>query len=211
MGRFLFGVIVLFGATFTAWYQWGGEWRGFEMLGVSDRLVKLETGRESLRANLNRVAKLPVKLVELEGRVGALEGRTNEALTARIASLEAMLPRLVELEERITQVKPSGVRVESGTMKVKREDAQWKLEDLFSRRRVFNKRVIFTEPFPEAPKVILGVTQLDMGKQIDQFHVLAADISVTGFSIRFQTQSDTRIKAATVDWLAHGSQSSANK
>lgn len=71
--------------------------------------------------------------------------------------------------------------------------------------REIRKQVDFSEPFRNTPAVHISLSMWDM----DQKTNFRADISTdkitrSGFTIVFQTWSDTRVARVRADWLAIG-------
>ncbi|MBF0585038.1 MAG: hypothetical protein HQL80_12510, partial [Magnetococcales bacterium] len=101
-----------------------------------DRVPLLAQRLELLeqQANANKPSAEPgQQWVALEGRVAELARVTGE------------IPRL-----------------QSGTVVVKKGEAGWKLTDLFARIRQYRQSILFESPFPVIPKIVLGITLIDL-------------------------------------------------
>lgn len=66
-------------------------------------------------------------------------------------------------------------------------------------------QIEFTEPFNDAPAVMVGISLWDTDHQTNMRANIAADeITETGFVIVFRTWGDTRIARISADWTAIG-------
>jgi hypothetical protein len=81
--------------------------------------------------------------------------------------------------------------------------SDWTLEDPQEGLRTVTRFVKFPYPFSEVPAVIMGLTGLDAdaGKNLRVF-VQAADITPTGFNVKFQTWHDSVTYGIRASWIA---------
>lgn len=139
----------------------------------------------------------------LQERVAALEVQQRripilEERLQGMTALEARLDRLQLLEKRV------GV-LESGFVLAKKRDAAWTLTNVFSRQRQYRRDVLFSRPFPEPPRIVLGITLINLPGEKVHFLARAEAIHVRGFTMVFETRSDSRVEEVQVDWLAFSS------
>ena len=113
----------------------------------------------------------------------------------RIATIETRLNQLALLEKRIGLL-------ENGSVLAKKTDAEWTLTDMFSRLRQHRQAVVFSQDFPVPPKIMLGITMLDLPEEKVRFLARAEEIDTHGFTLVFESRSDSRIEEVQVDWLA---------
>lgn len=67
----------------------------------------------------------------------------------------------------------------------------------------YNHQVQFQPPFHKSPSVVIGLTQLDVGKEANvRVTTSAANVSPTGFTATFNTWGDTHIYSAYINWMA---------
>ncbi|MBF0445983.1 MAG: H-type lectin domain-containing protein [Magnetococcales bacterium] len=135
-------------------------------------------------------------------------------LTERIQTLEENNSAiLIKLEEKIaaqqsqlnTIAKTEQLRVENGVLQADKGSDNWKLANLFSKKRLFSKRIDFITPFKLPPKIILGITTIELLNEKTKLQTSASQIDNAGFTITLETKSDTRIGEVSVDWAAFGS------
>ena len=64
---------------------------------------------------------------------------------------------------------------------------------------------IFTEPFAEAPAVMVSISMWDLDHKVNaRADISAENITSTGFQIVFRTWGDTRVARIRADWTAIG-------
>lgn len=153
---------------------------------LAERVSNIETKQD----------KIPILEEQLK-KIAVLE----EALK-KMAVLEARINRLALLEKKIGLL-------ENGFVLAKKSDAEWKLIDLFSRQRQYHRPVVFSQAFPVPPKIMLGITQINLPGEKVHFLTRAEEISTHGFTLVFETRSDSRVEEVQVDWLAFSSRPSA--
>ncbi|MEO5377663.1 MAG: H-type lectin domain-containing protein [Magnetococcus sp. DMHC-6] len=185
MIRFVFGLSLFVGiGCLIVWLYLSKQERGIhpDQIDLSNRVTQLEVENRTLQANLGRLEGLEEKLNQLQNTIFV---KKDDNFESRMGDLEKNQFRLL-----------------NGQVSVQRGDLQWKLEDIFSKRRVYQTHVSFPEPFPSPPSLVLGLTQLEMGENAMGLKVQANDIDAKGFNLIFATQSDNRVRNAAVDWLA---------
>jgi H-type lectin domain len=64
---------------------------------------------------------------------------------------------------------------------------------------------LFSEPFAEAPVVMVGISMWDMDHKVNsRADITAENITAAGFQIVFRTWGDTRVARIRADWTAIG-------
>ncbi|MBF0153029.1 MAG: H-type lectin domain-containing protein [Magnetococcales bacterium] len=147
----------------------------------------------------------------LEQKLGAVQTH-NATLQHHLEQLQRQLPpqlteRLTAAEESLaTLQKSSGhaVRLEGGSVQTSIQNMEWRLADLISGRREFRREVTFAAPFTTPPRVVLGITSLEVAEGQPRFGVTAQQVEVDKFVLVFETRAETRMREAQVDWLAFG-------
>jgi hypothetical protein len=83
--------------------------------------------------------------------------------------------------------------------------ADWNLEDPPTGLRTVTRHVAFNQPFTKPPAVILGLTSVDAaeGKNL-RVRVEAANVSTTGFNVKFTTWFDSITYGLRASWIAVG-------
>ncbi|MEO5363057.1 MAG: H-type lectin domain-containing protein [Magnetococcus sp. DMHC-8] len=142
---------------------------------------------------------LDARLAPLAERVAILEERLQ-----RLVQPADPLPGLAELESRLDRLTSRPVRLENGTVVVRKGDADWKLTDLFARVRQYRQRIAFAHPFAQTPKVMLGITLLDLPGDKIRLQTRPEEMDAQGFTLVLETRSDVRLEEIQVDWLAFG-------
>lgn len=82
--------------------------------------------------------------------------------------------------------------------------SSWAL-DLETGKYQFTARVAFDEPFRRAPKVVAGISALEMGEGPSsrlEVRIVPGSITATGFTIRFATATSGGVHSAAAFWLA---------
>ena len=63
----------------------------------------------------------------------------------------------------------------------------------------------FSEPFAEAPSVMISISMWDMDHNVNsRADISAENITASGFQIVFRTWADTRVARIRADWMAIG-------
>jgi hypothetical protein len=137
------------------------------------------------------IAKLKERIKNLENNsaiLGKLEGK--------IAAQQSQLKSIAKIEQ---------LRVENGVLQAKKGSKNWKLANMFSKKRLFSKRVDFPTPFKLPPKILLGITTIELLNEKTKLQTNAIKIDSSGFTITLETKSDTRIGEVSINWAAFGS------
>lgn len=96
------------------------------------------------------------------------------------------------------------MKVQSGTANNDASNPGWSLRD-GSGERIFSRAVAFESKFANAPKVVIGLSGLDVGANKNQRVTVAAkNITDSGFDVEYRTWSDTILHGVVVNWLAYG-------
>jgi hypothetical protein len=69
----------------------------------------------------------------------------------------------------------------------------------------FTARIAFDEPFPYPPKVVAGLSAMELGEGPSsrlEVGVVAGSVTSTGFTIRFATATGGNVHSAAAFWLA---------
>ena len=131
-----------------------------------------------------------------------LQDQRVPLLEQKIAALEQQQERTMTLfETQLSLLNKRQIQVDSGFVLAKKGDASWKLTDLFSRLRQYRQPVAFKRAFSLTPKIMLGITLLESGENV-RLSVHAEQIHTHGFTLVFETRSDSRLEEVQVDWLA---------
>ncbi len=75
---------------------------------------------------------------------------------------------------------------------------------MFSKKRLLKQRIDFPHSFTAPPKVVLGITTIELMSVKTRLRVNATKTDKAGFTIHFETKSDTRIGEVNIDWTAFG-------
>ena len=138
------------------------------------------------------------------------------ALTERLNSLEADIKLqnakivaqqslLATNRATITDLqKLPTFRVENGFILAKKGEADWKLTNLFSKKRIFTQRVDFTTPFTTPPKIHLGILNLELITPQTRLRTIATNVDITGFTLEMESKSEEKIGEISVSWAAFG-------
>ncbi|MBF0425752.1 MAG: H-type lectin domain-containing protein [Magnetococcales bacterium] len=165
---------------------------------------------EWARAFVDRLTGGGAQMARLEQKLEGLQGHTT-VLEQQLVQLQQRLPaqmpeRLGAMEEGLALLKrsPAAFRLEGGSVQTSIQNMEWRLADLISGRREFRREVTFATPFTVPPRVVLGITHLDVAEGSPRFGVTAQQVEVDKFVVVFETRAETRIREAQVDWLAFG-------
>jgi hypothetical protein len=139
----------------------------------------------------------------LQKRLGNLESQV--AIISDSSRLDRLEATLAEQQLKLNLLKEvKQIRVESGAFLAKKGAKQWKLANMFSKKRVLKQRIYFPNSFTASPKVVLGITTIELTSEKNRLRVNATKIDKAGFTINFETKSDTRIGEVNIDWAAFG-------
>ncbi|WP_130470472.1 H-type lectin domain-containing protein [Candidatus Magnetaquicoccus inordinatus] len=141
------------------------------------------------------------------------------AVQERLHSVEERLQKMTQdssLAERVTEAerkllllsnRPAPtLQMENGSVIAKKGDSNWKLTDIFARLRQYRHRVTFLQPFAHPPKIVLGITLLELPAEKVRLHSRAEEIDTQGFTLVFESRSESRIEEMQVDWFAFADQ-----
>lgn len=185
------------------WQDWFQDKR---VSPLSNRVSDLEAQRlqEKLAGLETQLATSTATMTTQQQKMVALE-QTLEQQLAKLRTLEQKADHLALLDQRLAVL-------ENGSSTVKKRDKGWKLIDMFSRLRQLRRNIAFVKPFSTLPKIMLGITLINIpGEQHMRFFVRAEEVTTHGFTLVFETRSDNRIEEAQVDWLAFSVGSSTLK
>ena len=147
----------------------------------------------SLAKRVSTIEKQQHKLSILEEQLQHMA-----TLETSLKQMETRLKHLATLEKRISLM-------ENGTVVAKKRDTAWKLTDIFSRMRQYRQPITFSQPFSHPPRIVLGITMIDLPREKVRFLAYAEKIRKQGFTLVFETRSDSRVEEVQVDWLAFSS------
>lgn len=92
------------------------------------------------------------------------------------------------------------MRIESGKYSVGIGHSRWYLNE--SGKRSFRDTVNFSEPFAEPPKIITGITSLDIRNGYSTSVIIEVqNVTREGFSLRIDT-NEGGIQELTLSWTA---------
>ncbi|MBF0184612.1 MAG: H-type lectin domain-containing protein [Magnetococcales bacterium] len=129
----------------------------------------------------------------------------EEQLQQTITQGNALAERLQATESKLATLAaspPASLQTENGSLIAKKGDNNWKLTDIFARQRQFRQRITFTQPFAQPPKIMLGITLLELPGEKLRLQARAEEIDRHGFTLLFESRSDSRIEEMQVDWFA---------
>lgn len=96
------------------------------------------------------------------------------------------------------------MKLQSGTVNNGYSETAWKLDE-GSGERVFTRAVTFESKFANPPKVVIGLSGLDVNAtKNNRVVVTAKNITDSGFQVEYKTWSDTILYGVWADWLAYG-------
>ena len=143
--------------------------------------------------------------------------RTIQEMQVRISALENQLVlkgaeqinnTLQDLQAQVTALQNEArkVRVQTGRVHINRID----IPELFQpncnghiERGEKHGRVDFQESFASPPKVIMGLSAIDVSHNANsRFHVIAISVDTEGFDYKFYTWCDAAIHSAEAHWIA---------
>ncbi|MBF0620356.1 MAG: H-type lectin domain-containing protein [Magnetococcales bacterium] len=130
-----------------------------------------------------------------------------EALSLRLTAMDSALKtQLNGMQNTISQLNQQ-IRltptIQGGAIIIKRGEMSWRLEDLFSRRRTYQRPVRFNTPFSNTPTVILGITMIESTSEEGRYSVHAKDITKQGFNLSFETLAELKPHESHINWLAY--------
>lgn len=149
-----------------------------------------------------RIGLQDARLPPLAERVALLENQLS-----RLSPVMEMAPNMADWAGRLDHVTRLGKdihRLESGSVVAKKGDAEWKLTDLFARTRQYRHPIAFAQPFSQTPRIVLGITLMDLPGEKVRFLARSEEPTPQGFTLLLETRSDARVEEVQVDWLAFG-------
>lgn len=102
---------------------------------------------------------------------------------------------------RLTAPSPAACH---GVLEVDVPSSSWALAPEIGRYH-YTARVAFDEPFSRTPKVVAGLSALEVGDGPSarlEVRVVPESITTTGFTIRFATATSGGVHSAAAFWLA---------
>ena len=194
-----------------AWLPWS---RNQARLGALESRVESLTGTparlRTLEERLQHLEALNAALADLEKRLQQAEAGTQEKMAAVEGRRERRLAEfgggLESLDQRVDRLEaargPDDGFVESGLVTAKRTDNDWKLSNVFTKERRFQKEIPFARPFARPPVVMVGLTRLDLDQEKLALRIRADKVTAQGFLLIIETHSENRIDAVDVAWIA---------
>ncbi|MBF0453445.1 MAG: H-type lectin domain-containing protein [Magnetococcales bacterium] len=156
-------------------------------------------------AIFQQLSLLQSHLARLEGtanQTAQRDGGRLEALELALTQQKAEIKAQKEKMERLKQ--GEAIRLDGGTLKVEKGDRNWKLSNMFSKKRVLEQKITFSTPFLSAPKVVLGLSTIELLTEKIRLSALPLSIEPTGFTLQLETKSDAKAGDVSVDWVAFG-------
>lgn len=98
------------------------------------------------------------------------------------------------------------MKLQSGTVvNGSYQDTTWKLSQGPVAERVFTRTVAFESKFATPPKVVIGLSGLDVdGTKNTRVQVTAKNITDSGFEVEYKTWFDTVLYTVWANWVAYG-------
>ncbi|MBF0095914.1 MAG: H-type lectin domain-containing protein [Magnetococcales bacterium] len=147
------------------------------------------------------------QLPELQQRLAQVEERLQKGLQEA-----SLAQRVAETEQKLAQmaaIPPASLQMDNGFVLVKKGDSNWKLTDIFARLRQFRQRVTFAKPFAQPPRIMLGITLIELPAEKLRLQTRAEEIDSNGFTLVFESRSESRIEEMQVDWFAFADRAAA--
>lgn len=121
-----------------------------------------------------------------------------------IREFNELQERTSRLEERLDEVEARQLRIESGIVILNSENYPAALNNRGTDRGMVDARKDFEVPFQSAPKVVFGLSTLDIHTEATRVDVRVTSIDERGFTYEFVTWGDTRLRWARANWMAYG-------
>jgi hypothetical protein len=140
------------------------------------------------------------QLPELQQRLTQVEEQLQKGLQET-----SLAQRVAQTEQKLAQMAatpPPALQMDNGFVLVKKGDSNWKLTDIFARLRQFRQRVTFAKPFARPPRIMLGITLIELPAEKLRLQTRAEEIDMHGFTLVFESRSESRIEEMQVDWFA---------
>ncbi|MBF0109383.1 MAG: hypothetical protein HQL76_09420 [Magnetococcales bacterium] len=187
-----------------------------------ETLQPLRGETSGLRHQVDALQSLRMELTDLRQRIDTLRhdveqsnsrhDAQGQALQGIVDGLATDLPQRLDTLERqcvaetqeIQRLTREGWRIEHGTHLVEKQDENWKLTDVFFKRRTYRQAITFQTPFSAIPLVQLGMTSLDFSVDEGRMQVSAEEITPQGFILVVESQSSERIRTTGLQWTAFG-------
>ncbi|MBF0588370.1 MAG: H-type lectin domain-containing protein [Magnetococcales bacterium] len=186
MVRIVMTVLFIILTLWSTVSLWRGDWVASLPFGqTAVPQAPVENKNSAQRAMNNK------RMAELEHRLAALD--------------EGVGKKIAKVQQRLEWLNYQMVSMDGGSLDVDRTDPKWRLDDIFSKRRVFEQEIRFKQPFSAPPQVILGLRHLSVGEQSLNLVMVANKVQADGFILRLETRSDERLRAVGLDWTAFSS------
>ncbi|MBF0447413.1 MAG: hypothetical protein HQL67_04355 [Magnetococcales bacterium] len=143
--------------------------------------------KETLSTGDPRLDNLELAVTAHENRL-QLQNQRQEQLGMEISTLRSVV----------------GIRVETGVFVAAKMDKNWKLSNMFSKKRVLEQRVAFLTSFSSPPKILLSISGLELSNERGRISTTPIDIEEGGFTLQIESKSDTRVGEVSVSWAAFG-------
>ncbi|HIJ84073.1 MAG: hypothetical protein HW380_3248 [Magnetococcales bacterium] len=176
------------------------------------RIGGTENAIQTLRSD---IAGLRQQLDTLQQEAAQSAGKNAEQfkiLQDHVDQIKIGLPELTtsidrqreSLSQEMSALAKADWRIEQGNQLVEKQDQDWKLVDVFFKKRTLKKGITFQTPFSENPVVHLGITSLDFAIDEGGMQVYAEEIQPQGFTLVVESQSTDRIRTVGLLWTAFG-------
>lgn len=180
----------------------------------------LTNGR--IRYAENSIQAMQEKIAQSLQRMDGLEQKTSQTLSScqeqvkqlqnQVSAIAIDWSKRVEtvehqgaaLSQRVDTLAKAGWHIEQGSLLVEKQDENWKLSDVFFKKRTYKKTFIFPTPFLLSPTVHLGLTALDLTNDEGRMQVFAEDVQPASFTLVVETQSSERVRSVGILWTAFG-------
>ncbi len=157
------------------------------------RVVTLEESVSALGRRLSQVEKQLAA-----SRDSDIIKGLQEALAAQETAIAAQNTEMDALR------KAAPLRIESAVINVQKGDKGWKLANMFSKKRLYRKRIDFATAFNAPPSIVIGISDIEFLNEKTRLRSSAVDIDVGGFTLELESRSDSRIGEVGISWAAFG-------
>ncbi|MBF0381043.1 MAG: H-type lectin domain-containing protein [Magnetococcales bacterium] len=164
---------------------------------------------KTIDATTRSITKLAARVKELENQLAKFNSTQFTILKTAVGENSSIINDIqgevaTQQSQLSTLAKTEQLRVENGIILAEKGSKKWKLANMFSKKRNFSKRVNFTTPFKQPPKILLGITTIELLNEKTKLQAKTSKIDKSGFTITLETKSDSRVGEVSVDWAAFG-------
>ncbi|MBF0173640.1 MAG: hypothetical protein HQL83_09365 [Magnetococcales bacterium] len=176
-----------------------------EVTGLRGEVSTLRSDVTSLRQQLDLLHQQLAQITTSHDTLlQPLRTQVDEMATGMPPRIEALERQRESVNAEIARLTRADWRIEQGNLLVEKQDDNWKLTDVFFKRRTYRKAITFSTPFSQIPVVHLGMTSLDFAVDEGRMQVSAEEIQPQGFTLVVESQSSERIRTVGVQWTVFG-------